>query len=140
MFSFPKYHVIEYLNNPMSGRFQKQPSLIAFNKLPFELKVEPTQEDRIRQQGAKNIITGKIKDGKREFFTGLIPLTQYCFMGDNCEYIKGQKKNSLLIFIFSEDSLRLTVYYFNHYFIHNRTERIKLCNNFINHDPTKREL
>jgi len=131
MFNFPKYHTIEYKNNPLTGRFEKQPNIIAFNKLPFDLKVEPTQEAKIIQQGANTIITGRINKGQREFFTGLIPLNSYSYFGNHCEFIKGVKKLSLLIFVFSSDSSKLTIYYFNQFYKDNRAERINFCQTFL---------
>lgn len=132
MFNFPKYHTIVYRNNPLTGRFEKQPAIISFAKIPFDLKVEPTQEDRLVRQGAKTIITGRIKSGNREFFTGLIPLDQNTFVGNHYESVKGVKKLSLIVFVFSDDNAVLTVYFFNHYYIDSRTERLKFCQKFIN--------
>jgi hypothetical protein len=127
----PKFHLIEYQNNPQTGRFEKQPSLIAFNKMPFDLKIEPTQEQKIINQGARTIISGRIKEGKREFFTGLIPINKTEFIGNYYESIKGVKKLSLIIFEFTPDNSKLSVYFFNHYYIDNRDERLKFCLNFL---------
>jgi hypothetical protein len=131
MFNFPKYHTIEYQNNPQTGRFEKLPSLIAFNKMPFDLKIENTQEQKIINQGAKTIISGRIKEGKREFFTGLIPINNNEFIGNHYESIKGVKKLSLIIFEFTPDNSKLSVYFFNHYYIDNRSERLSFCTKFL---------
>lgn len=131
MFNFPKYHAIKYQNNPQTGRFEKLPSLIAFKKMPFDLKVETTQEQKIINQGARTIISGRIKEGKREFFTGLIPLSHTEFVGNHYESIKGVKKLSLIIFEFTPDNSKLSVYFFNHYYIENRDERLKFCIKFL---------
>lgn len=131
MFNFPKYHAIEYQNNPQTGRFEKLPSLIAFKKMPFDLKVETTQEQKIINQGARTIISGRIKEGKREFFTGLIPLSNTQFIGNHYESIKGVKKLSLIIFEFTPDNSKLSVYFFNHYYIDNRSERLSFCTKFL---------
>jgi hypothetical protein len=127
----PKFHFIEYQNNPQTGRFEKLPSLIAFNKMPFDLKIEPTQEQKIINQGARTIISGRIKDGKREFFTGLIPINDTKFIGNYYESFKGVKKFSLIIFEFTPDNSKLSVYFFNHYYIDNRDERLKFCLNLL---------
>lgn len=131
MFKYPDCKVIVYRNNPESGRFEKQPSKIAFNKMPFELKVEKTQELKIISQGAKEIITGRIKDGKRTFFSGLIPIAPLWFMGNDYEFVRGVKKLSLVLFKFSEDNSTLVAYYFNHFYKENRDERLKLCLQYI---------
>ncbi len=140
MFNIPKFHAIVYFNNPLSGRFEKVPTMIAFNKLPFELKVEPSQKEFLIKQGAKNVITGRIKEGKREFFSGLIPLKETSFEGNDYESIKGQKKLSLIIFDFLESSKILNVYYFNHFYIHNRAERMKFCIHFLQNLTIKKGL
>ncbi len=131
MFNFPKYHTIEYKNNPLTGRFEKLPNIIAFNKLPYDLKVEPTQKEFLIQQGANTIITGRINKGQREFFSGLIPLNNYSFYGNDYEFIKGVKKLSLIIFVFSSDSAKLTIYFFNQFYKDNRAERINFCLSFL---------
>lgn len=127
----PQYHKLEYQNNPKTGRFEKLPSIKTIQSMPFELKIEETQEERIRQQGANLIITGRIKNKKREFFTGLIPIQKNCFQGNNYEFLNNQKKLSLAIFIFSSDNSSMTVYYFNRYYIDNAAHREKFCQTFL---------
>ena len=132
-FNFPVYKEVTYRMNPATGYYEKQPQKIAFNKIPFELKVEPTQEEKIRHQGANEIIHGRIKNGKYQFFTGLIAVhSPGCYFGNDYEFIHGQKKNSLVVFHFSEDNSRLTVFYFNRFYKESRTERIKFVNDFLN--------
>lgn len=125
------FTMIIYLNNPESGRFEKQPLMIALNKLPFELKVESTQDQRIKGQGANQIITGRIKGGKREFFTGLIPVSPNWYYGNDYEYIGGKRKLSLVVFNFTDDNSKMVVYYFNHFYKENRNERLNFCLQFI---------
>jgi hypothetical protein len=132
LFNLPDYKTIEYLNNPLTGRYEKIPSLISFNKLPFDLKVEPTQMDFLKRQGADRIITGRILKGQREFFTGLIPINQFSFNGNDFDFVKGVKKLSLIIFVFSPDYKKLSVYYFNHFYKQSPTQRIKFCVSFLN--------
>jgi hypothetical protein len=131
-FSLPDYRTIRYYLNPESGKYEKQPERIPFSKLPNELKVEETWEERIRSNGANNIITGRIKQGKREFFTGLIPVAENTwFMGNDYSYRNGAKTNSLVVFHFSDDNTSLTVYYFNKYYKVSRQERISFVIHFI---------
>lgn len=115
----PDFKTINYSLNIQTGYYEKQPQRIPFNKLPFELKVEVTQDQRIKRNGAKEVIRGRIKNKKYLFFTGLIP-TKYnnLYRGDHYEFIKGQKKNSLVLFHFSTDNRLLTVYFFNHYTVY----------------------
>lgn len=132
MLNFPKYNSIVYHNNPLTGRYEKQPSMIAFNKLPFDLKVQMSQKQWLKEQGADQIITGPIQNGKREFFTGLLSIENHCYMGNNYEYVKGVKKLSLIVFIFSHDHKKLNVHYFSRFYIENPNERLKFCLYFIN--------
>lgn len=115
----PQFKTIRYNLNNETGYYEKQPERIPFNKIPFELKVEVTQDKRIKQNGATELIRGRIKNGKYLFFTGLIP-TKFnnLFRGDHYEYMKGKKINSLLLFDFSTDNRQLTVYFFNQYWIY----------------------
>ena len=132
MFNSPDYKGLRYLMNPESGRYEKQPTKIAFQKLPFELKVEPTQDPRIKAQGAEMVITGRFKNNKREFFSGLRPTAKPgWFYGNDYEFVKGQKINSLVIFSFSDDDAQLTVYYFNRFYKQSASDRETFVNLFI---------
>ena len=125
-FKFPECKTIHYTQNPDTGKYQKQPERVPFNKLPYELKVETTWDERIRANGATEIITGRIKDGKRLFFTGLLPVynsTEW-FYGNDYENTPQGKKNSLIIFRFSPDFKKLRVFYFNHYLKQSKLTRV----------------
>ncbi len=131
-FNFPEFKEVRYAMNPATGYYEKPPQKITFNKLPFELKVEETHEEKIRSQGAGEIIHGRIKNGKYQFFTGLIPATvPDWYFGNDYEFIKGEKKLSLLIFHFAEEGALLTVYYFNWFYKYSRDERNKFVSHFI---------
>ncbi len=131
-FNFPDYKEVVYLMNPETGYYQKQPQKISFNKLPFELKVENTIEEKIRQQGAKEIIHGRIKNGKYQFFTGLIPTSVRGFYeGNDYEFRNKVKKLSLIVFYFSEDNSKLSVYYFNHFYKVSSIDRQRFVFQFI---------
>lgn len=132
-FNFVIYKELKYKLNSETGRYEKQPEKIPFLKLPFELKIEPTQKDYIIRQGAKEIITGRFKNKKREFFTGLIPIYKTFFLGNDYEFINGQKKNSLIVFEFSESAEYLTIYYFNRFYKDYPEERLKFVLLFIQH-------
>jgi hypothetical protein len=133
MYNLPDYKTIIYQLNNETSRYEKQPELIPFTKLPFELKVENTQDSRIINNGAIEIITGRFKDKKRLFFTGLIatPNNTNWYYGNDYQFIRGAKQNSLVLFFFSNNHQKLQVYYFNNYYKDNRTERINLVNLLI---------
>lgn len=133
-FNSPDYKVVQYALNPESGRYEKRPTKISFNKLPFELKVEPTQDKRIKAQGAETVITGRFVNKKREFFSGLRQTGKSgWYYGNDYEFVKGQKVNSLVIFGFSQEDAELTVYYFNRYYKQSASERESFVNQFIRH-------
>jgi hypothetical protein len=39
----PNYHLSVFSNNVQTGYYEKQPEMMPFLKIPFELKVEETQ-------------------------------------------------------------------------------------------------
>jgi hypothetical protein len=128
----PDYKVLRYTMNPATGRYEKQPTRIAFNKLPYELKVEQTQDPRIKAQGAEQVITGRFVNKKREFFTGMRQtMLPGWYYGNDFEFVKDQKVNSLVIVAFTDDDARLTIYYFNRYYKQSADERESFVNAFI---------
>jgi hypothetical protein len=127
------YKTIYYNLNCENGYYQKEPQLVPFNKLPNDLKVEETQKEIIRRQGANELIHGRIKNGKYTFLTGLIPIKENSpvYFGNNFEIVEGRKRTSLIVFVFSNENKKLTVYYFNCYYKDNRNERIAFVTEFI---------
>lgn len=134
-FKFPEFKTSHYTLNLETGKYQKQPDRIAFNKLPLLLKVETTMDPRIRSNGATEIITGPVRNGKRTFFTGLLPVFNgsVWYYGNDYQNTPQGKKNSIVVFQFSGDNQTLTVYYFNGYYKHSSQERIKFVTEFIKH-------
>jgi hypothetical protein len=132
-FNSPDYKEITYTLNEETGRYIKQPPLVPFDKLPNDLKVETTREQTIKNNGATEIITGRIKKGKREFFTGLIPASgfQHWYFGNDYQFTNGVKKNSLVVFSFLNENRTLRAYYFNSFYKDSREERIKFVCAFI---------
>ncbi len=131
-FFMPECKIVAYRLNGETGRYQKEPSKIAFNKIPFELKVEKTIDAKIIQQGADHIITGRIVNHQRTFFSGL-RRTQYrnWYHGNDYEFKNGHKVNSLVIFEFTGNDEYLNVYYFNHWYKHSSRERAEFVHSFI---------
>jgi hypothetical protein len=135
MFNFPECKTVVYVLNPDTGKYQKEPERVPFNKMPPVLKVENTQDPRIKANGANEIITGRIQNGKRLFFTGLVPIanSSFWYYGNDYQITPQGKKNSLVIFEFSKDNRQMNVYYFNAYYKNSRDERIKFICEFIKH-------
>jgi hypothetical protein len=128
----PESKIISYRLNVETGRYEKQPSKIHFSKLPFELKVEKTFDEKIIEQGAREIITGRIVNHRRTFFTGLrTTLYRNWFHGNDYEQKNGVKINSLVIFHFSKNDEYLTIYYFNRWYKSSPRERAEFIRNFI---------
>ncbi len=133
----PEHKELKYKFNSETRYYEQTNAPLSFNKMPFELKVEETQRKDIIK--SKYVIHGRIKNGKYKFFTGLIPTgykTQY--YGDHYEFIKGIKKNSFIIFQFSENKRELTIYFFNHIFIYPK-QRLKFITDFMISLNKKRE-
>lgn len=133
MFNFPEYITTHYLLNVETGKYEKQPERIPFNKLPFELKVEKTIDEVIKRNGANEIITGRIKGGKRMFFSGLIAVPKFdnWFYGNDYQFKKGEKKNSLVVFHFANNNRELIIYYQNNFYKDSRAERESFVVRFI---------
>ena len=126
------YKTVKYLNNTSSGKYEKQPLKIDFARLPFELWIEETREERFIQQGADEIITGRIQNKTRLFYTGLRPIIEGFYYGDDYKKSKGAMKKSLCVFAFSSDYKELTIYYFNNYYISRKETRELFILSFIN--------
>lgn len=126
-----KTHVYEL--NDVTGYYEKKIARPGFEKLPYELKVEDTRK---RQQIRADLICrGKIKNGKYLFFTGLLPVGNgTLFFGDNYEIINGYKKNSFILFLFSNGNRTLKIFYFNHFKVY-PGQRAKFISDFFRNNP-----
>ena len=128
-----KFHRIAFDLDPDAGWYIRRPELVPFAKVPQRLKVERTQVDRFREQGAEVIITGPMRAKRRTFYTGLRPLPvegwHYC---NDHELLKGKKVLSLVLFQFNAHMDELTVYYFARYYRADRADRERWAVAFIN--------
>lgn len=111
----PDYKTVRFALNVTTNYYEKQPTLVPFTKLPNELKVEETHNLKIRQNGANQVIRGRIKDKKYLFFTGLIPsaVHENWYFGNHYEFKKEVRTLSLILFGFSSDFKEMKAYYFN---------------------------
>ncbi len=126
------YKKVCFVRNVETNYYQKQPLLVPFSKLPDELKVEETQDPKIRQNGAEQIIRGRIQNKKYSFFTGLIPSKVYAdwYFGNHCEFRNGNKVLSIVLFFFSPDFTELRVFFFNGYHLY-PSERERFLSEFL---------
>ncbi len=133
----PQHKELQYKYNSISKYYELVESPLSFNKLPFDLKVEETQ--KTEQIKSKHVIHGRIKKGKYSFFTGLLETgVNGIYYGDHYEYIRGKKKNSFIIFVFSPNKIDLAVYCFNNFTLYPK-HRIPFIYNFINTLDKKKE-
>lgn len=126
-----KYKEFIYKLNVETGYFEKQPSKFTHQKLPFELKREPSQCNYLKNRGAKEILQSRQIENKRPFHTGLLPTgSNGVFQGDLMERVRGQKVKSLIIFHFVDDAT-INVYFFNRLYFDKPQYRLEWCNQFI---------
>ena len=134
--TLPQYKIVFYRNHPQTGYYTKtaqQPEKTPVMRLPYELKVEPTQLHQIKCN-ALQIIRGrqKFKKGSYKFFTGLQETNfKQWFAGNDYEFIKGEKKLTLWLFHFSQDNSALTTFYFGRFYIDKREARERFINDAI---------
>lgn len=134
--TLPQYKTVFYRNNPQTGYYTKtaqQPEKTPVMRLPYELKVEPTQLHQIKCN-ALEIIRGKEKftKGGFKFFTGLQKTDfKQWFTGNDYEYLRGEKKLSLCLFHFTQDNSNLTTFYFGRFYIDKREARERFINDVI---------
>ena len=117
MRNIPHYVPVWYKNNPETGYYTKtpeQPQKEVFNTMPYELRVEKTQAENIKQN-AKRIIRSREKtsNDKYKFFTGIKEIYDTnCFVGDHLKVTRKGQDKSLVIFCFSHDNSYLRCFYF----------------------------
>ena len=129
---FAKFHRIDFLLDMDAGWYIRQPQPIHFAKVPGKLKIERTQLDRFRQQGAEMMIVGPMRENRRTFHTGLRTLPVHgWFIGNDYELRNGKKVLSLVLFEFSADNAGLTLYYFHGFYRDDRENREQYAVAFI---------
>ena len=108
---FPNYTRLDYLLNDGTGWYTLTDSSRAdFSHLPNELKIDPSNQSFLINQGATECIRGRQKHYSK-FFTGLRKTAfANIYTGDNI-----QDKPSIIIFHLSDVGTHLRVYYINGY-------------------------
>jgi hypothetical protein len=122
--------------NPKTGYYTKtemQPCKVPVMRLPYELKITPTQVEKIKCNAKELIVSREIsKTGKYKFFTGIQETSfQNWYLGNDYQRLNGQKVISIILLHFSEDNSRLTVYYFSRYDKINTDQRMRFANDAI---------
>lgn len=127
----PSHRVVSYALDVASGWYVKEPQRVPFGKMPDRLRVELTQDPRIRDNGANEVIHGPQVEGRWKFFTGLVPLTEPgWFEGNACDYRNGTKSQSIVLFRFSANNAALIVFYFTGFYINGREQRLRFAADF----------
>jgi len=130
----PSHRIVHYTLDGAAGWYLKEPQRIAFGKVPERLKVEETQDPRIRANGARELIHGPEVNGKWKFFTGLVPFGfPGWFEGNAYEYRNGKGGRNLVLFRFTGNDANLTVFYFTGWYVQGREQRLKWARNFAQH-------
>lgn len=125
----PDSKKLVYRLNSETGYYERTSAPPGFEKLPPELKVEETgRPDKIH---SKLICRGRTKNGSYSFFTGMLPVeaNSQTFFGDHF-HPKETKRNSFILFQFSNGNEYLTVNYFNHFKVY-PGKRGKFISNFL---------
>ncbi len=138
MFNLPQYKPVYYTLNPQSGYYTKslqQPLKTPVMRLPYELRVTPTQLEKIKTNAKELIVSReKTKAGNYKFFTG-IQQTNFknWYLGNDFEKLNGLKVISIILFHFKNDNSELTVYYFSRFDKGNTSLRLAFANSIIPH-------
>ena len=112
--NLPDCKYLVFVHNQETHYFEMTRGTIGFNKVPNELKIEETQKKGLIK--SDYLIRGRIKDGKYLFFTGILQTNfKNWFFGDFYEIRHGIKKNSFILFHFSQDQTRFEMFFFNHF-------------------------
>lgn len=130
--SAPTHKVVTYTNDVSTGRFLKDPTIIPFTKLPEYLKVTETRDRDRRGVGADMMIQGPMRNKVRTLHTGLIPTgIERWYVGDHPDVYAGRMCRNTVLFHFSADSRRLTVFYFTGLEKHSIPERVRFAQQVI---------
>ena len=136
IFNFPQYRTVYYGFNPETGYYtksEKQAEKTPLMRLPYEMRFEVTRAENIKYNAGQVIHSRlKTKTGNYIFFTGLQETgLKNWYLGNDYEYRNGIKKISIVIFHFSEDNSRLSVYYFPHFYKPNADLRLQFVLSII---------
>ena len=127
----PDYYLLYFKqNSKYTNSYDLTPSS-SFQKFRYFILSSPKQQYLINK-GAEYVAESFYK-GQKPLHTGLIQMrTKNFFFGDHSEYIKGKKKNSLMLFEFFPEIHTIRLFYFNHFNKKSITMKLTFLNEFIN--------
>lgn len=129
---FPSHTIVTYTNDVTTGRYLKDPTIIAFTKVPEYLKVSRTWDKSRKAVGADMMIDGPTRNKVRTMHTGLIPTgVEQWFVGDHTDVYAGRTCRNTVVFHFSTDARTLTLFYFTGLQKYSIEERVKFARSVI---------
>ena len=102
------YYRIDFILSNESQRYGKQPMIRDFNKVPTDLKIEETQDPKIKLR-SEYLLRGRVVNGKCTFHLGL-EKTEFPKMYRSA---LDDKKKSEVHIMLSNDYKTMTIYVFN---------------------------
>ena len=131
----PKYSTAIYAFNPQTRYFSKsriECQETPLNRLPLELRIAPAGAANVKVNACKLLLSKERINRKYKFITG-IQETQFVnwFLGNDCEYCRGTKILSIILFRFVDNDCELHVYYFHKYDRPNTMYRLQFANSII---------
>jgi hypothetical protein len=137
-FNIPQYRAVFYRFNPETGYYTKteqQASKTPLMRLPFELRSEQTRAAQIKNNAGEVLVSReRSKTGSYKFMTGLQKTgIENWYLGNDYEMKAGVKIISLILFHFTEDFSKLTVYYFPGFDKRNTAMRLRFTREIIPH-------
>jgi len=126
----PEHKHLFFKLNSDTGYFEMIRGVMGFQKVPDELKIEKTQRTELIR--SDYLIRGRKKNGKYSFFTGLLKTNfDNWYFGNFFEIRNGIKRNSFILFLFSQDQTGFEMYFFNHFKLYPK-HRGHFIRDFIN--------
>jgi hypothetical protein len=133
MRKFPEYQKHIYKVNEVSRYYEKILAPVGFIKLPFDLRLETPHRPDYKSK-TKFILSGRIVNGKKTIFSGLIPTgVEGLFYADHF-HPSERVKNSFMLLRFNATSSEIEIFYFNHFTVFPKT-RESFIQQFLNTQP-----
>jgi hypothetical protein len=140
-FILPKYSQVIYgLNHETKYYTQTEIKRqeTPLKRLPLQIRVAPIGAANVKPNASKLLLSKECSKGKYSFITGVQnTLFENWFLGNDYEYLYGQKIISIIVFHFANNENELHVYYFHRYDKPNTSYRMQFANKII---PVLKEM
>ena len=145
-FNLPQYIPVNYTYNPqtyfyLKNEFQEHKGRVL--PLPDELRVERTRAEQIKRNAEVVIVSRYNTEGLGYQFISGLQKTEFLgwYLGNEKRLTnKGNEVISLILFHFSENSIRLTAYYFKRFNKRSPKLRMQFVRNAVSLLNTKGRL